>query len=223
MTVPPAASVVVLVRASGYAALTVSTVTEFPRCDGLSITEVPHPSGHNHSWGRDRGQLRDSRDGILGNAGAGTVVSGRSRTRRRRVLFGQYLVSRASTRQLEVQESAAHRAELKEADLKFLTIASQMEKAALIRPASGGTADDAVLDRLVDDLWLAQAVIDLAARTEPLRGFAHRYAFCLVQAVRGESAAASALRWPQAQFMDAAYDDMWPGQRRAPGASAAPR
>lgn len=53
-------------------------------------------------------------------------------------LFGQYLVSRASTRQLEVQESAAHRAELKDAVLKFLSIASQVEKATPTRPARGG-------------------------------------------------------------------------------------
>jgi hypothetical protein len=82
-------------------------------------------------------------------------------------LFGQYLVSRASTRQLEVQESAAHRAELKGSVLKFLSIASQVEKATLTRPGSGSTADDAVLDRLVDDLWLAQAEIDLAAEASP--------------------------------------------------------
>lgn len=138
-------------------------------------------------------------------------------------IFGQYLVSRASTRQLEVQESATHRAELKNAVLKFLGIASQVEKAALMRPVGDGTADDAVLDRLVDDLWLAQAEIDLAARSEPLRGSAYRYAFRLVQAVRGEIADPSALRGPQAQFMDAAYDDMWPGQRRATGDSVTPR
>ncbi|MGW6955263.1 hypothetical protein [Streptomyces sp. PAN_FS17] len=99
-------------------------------------------------------------------------------------IFGQYLVSRTSTRQLELQESAAHRAELKNAVLKFLGIASQVEKAALIRPISDGTADRAVLDQLVDDLWLAQAEFDLAARSEPLRGSAYRYAFSLVQAVR---------------------------------------
>ncbi|WTO33261.1 hypothetical protein OG399_43390 [Streptomyces achromogenes] len=138
-------------------------------------------------------------------------------------IFGQHLVSRASTRQLEVQESAAHRAELKSAVLKFLGIASQVEKAALTRPVRDGAADDAVLDRLVGDLWLAQAEIDLAARGEPLRGSAYRYAFCLVQAVRGEIADSAALRGPQAQFMDAAYDDMWPGQRRATGDSVAPR
>lgn len=85
-------------------------------------------------------------------------------------LFGQYLVSRAGTRQLEVQESAAHRAELKSAVLKFLGIASQVEKAALARLSSGDAAADPVLDQLVDDLWLAQAEIDLAARSEPLRG-----------------------------------------------------
>ncbi len=37
-------------------------------------------------------------------------------------LFGQYLLSRTSTRQIEVQESAAHRAELKNAVLKFLAL-----------------------------------------------------------------------------------------------------
>ncbi|MEV8318454.1 hypothetical protein AB0Q95_30280 [Streptomyces sp. NPDC059900] len=136
-------------------------------------------------------------------------------------IFGQYLVSRASTRQLEVQETAAHRAELKNAVLKFLGIASQVEKASLAGPVSDGMADNVVLDRLVDDLWLAQAEIDLAARSEPLRGSAYRYAFCLVQAVRGEITNSSALRGPQAQFMDAAYDDMWPGHRRATGDSAA--
>ncbi|WP_254648304.1 hypothetical protein [Streptomyces sp. GbtcB6] len=138
-------------------------------------------------------------------------------------IFGQYLVSRASTRQLDVQESAAHRAELKNAVLKFLGIASQVEMAALMRPVSDGAADGAVLDRLVDDLWLAQAEIDLAARSEPLRGSAYRFAFCLAQAVRGEMADPSALRGPQAQFMDAAYADMWPGRRRATGDPAIPR
>jgi hypothetical protein len=115
-------------------------------------------------------------------------------------LFGQYLVSRASARQLEIQESAAHRAELK----------------------NGGTAVDPVLDQLVDDLWLAQAGIDLAARSEPLRGAAYRYAARLAEAARGEIADASALRGPQVQFMDASYDDLWPGQRRAAGDSPAP-
>jgi len=115
-------------------------------------------------------------------------------------LFGQYLVSRASARQLEIQESAAHRAELK----------------------NGGTAVDPVLDQLVDDLWLAQAEIDLVARSEPLRGAAYRYAARLAEAARGEIADASALRGPQVQFMDASYDDLWPGQRRAAGDSLAP-
>ena len=115
-------------------------------------------------------------------------------------LFGQYLVSRASARQLEIQESAAHRAELK----------------------NGGTAVDPVLDQLVDDLWLAQAEIDLVARSEPLRGAAYRYAARLAEAARGEIADALALRGPQVQFMDASYDDLWPGQRRAAGDSPAP-
>lgn len=137
-------------------------------------------------------------------------------------LFGQYLVSRASARQLEIQESAAHRAELKNVILKFLSIASQVEKAALTRPPNGGTAVDPVLDQLVDDLWLAQAGIDLAARSEPLRGAAYRYAARLAEAARGEIADASALRGPQVQSMDASYDDLWPGQRRAAGDSPAP-
>jgi hypothetical protein len=138
-------------------------------------------------------------------------------------LLGQYLVSRASTRQLEVQQSAAHRAELKDVVLKFLSIASQVEKAALTRSDGGGTPGDAELGRLVDELWLAQAEIDLAARSEPLRGATYRYAFRLAEAARGEIADASALRGPQAQFMDAAYDDMWPGQRRAAGKPATSR
>ncbi|POX47692.1 hypothetical protein C3488_22855 [Streptomyces sp. Ru72] len=138
-------------------------------------------------------------------------------------LFGQYLVSRASTRQLEVQEAAAHRAELKNAVLKFLRLASQVEKAAFVRSSSADNSADPVLDQLVDDLWLAHAEIDLAARSEPLRGAAYRYAFILALAVRGEITDAFALRTPQAQFFDAAYDDMWPGQRRTAGESASPR
>lgn len=138
-------------------------------------------------------------------------------------LFGQYLVSRVSSRQLEMQESAVHRAELKNVILKFLSIVSQVEKVTLTRPSSDGTAADPVLGRLVDDLWLAQAEIDLAARSEPLRGTTYRYAACLVQAAGDEAADVSALRGLQVQFMDAAYDDLWPGQRRASGDSPAPR
>ncbi|MEU5689646.1 hypothetical protein [Streptomyces venezuelae] len=130
-------------------------------------------------------------------------------------LFGQHLVSRASTQQLEAQQLAAHRAELKEVILKFLSIASRVEKAALTGPQDSDSAVDDMLGQLVDDLWLAQAEIDLAARTEPLRGTAYRYAARLAEAARGEVADASALRGPQVQFMDAAYDDLWPGQRRA--------
>ncbi|KOY55290.1 hypothetical protein ADK59_25775 [Streptomyces sp. XY332] len=131
-------------------------------------------------------------------------------------------MSRASARQLEMQESTAHRAELKNAILKFLSIASQVEKAALTRPPGGGTAADPVLDQLVDDLWLAQAEIDLAARSEPLQGATYRYAARLADAARGEIADASALHGPQVQFMDAAYDDLWPVQRRTAGDSLAP-
>ncbi|WP_405662618.1 hypothetical protein [Streptomyces sp. RK9] len=138
-------------------------------------------------------------------------------------IVGQYLVSRASDRQVEVQESAAHRAELKGVVLKFLGIASRLEKAALARPDGGGTVDGAALDRLVDDLWLAQAEIDLAAGSEPLRGAAFRYASRLTEAARGEVTDSAALRGPQARFMDAAYDDMWPGRRRATGDPAASR
>jgi hypothetical protein len=132
-------------------------------------------------------------------------------------LFGQYLVSRASTRQVEVQESAAHRAELKAAVLNFVRIALHLEKAALTRSDAAGAAADSEIGRLVDDLWLAQAEIDLAARSEPLRGATYRYALRLAEAARGEMADASALRGPQVQFMDAAYGDMWPGRRRADG------
>ncbi|MGX1135586.1 hypothetical protein RKD49_007776 [Streptomyces glaucescens] len=132
-------------------------------------------------------------------------------------LPGQYLVSRASTRQLEVQQSAAHRAELKDAVLRFLGVAAQVEKAAPTRSDGGGTPVGAELGRLLDDLWLAQAEIDLAARSEPLRGATYRYALRLAEAARGEIADASALRGPQVRFMDAAYDDMRPGRRRASG------
>ncbi|MFF8973553.1 hypothetical protein [Streptomyces sp. NPDC014995] len=138
-------------------------------------------------------------------------------------LLGQYLVSRASTRQLEVQEAAAHRAELKNAVLKFLGLASQVEKAALARLGAGGATALAGLDQLVDDLWLAHAEIDLAARSEPLRGAAYRYAARLAEAARGGISDGSALRGPQAQFFDAAYDDMWPGHQRAVGDSVTPQ
>ncbi|WP_244190370.1 hypothetical protein [Streptomyces caeruleatus] len=138
-------------------------------------------------------------------------------------LFGQYLVSRASTRQLEVQESATHRAELKNAVLKFLGLASQVEKAALAPSGAGGATADAGLDQLVDDLWLAHAEIDLAARSEPLRGAAYRYAARLAEAAKDGISDGSALRGPQARFFDAAYDDMWPGHRRAAGDSVTPQ
>ncbi|MFD8826881.1 hypothetical protein ACFV1C_31570 [Streptomyces sp. NPDC059605] len=143
-------------------------------------------------------------------------------------LLGQFLVSRMSARQLEFQESTAHRAELKDAVLKFLSIASQVEKAVLGRPSGDGVAVDGFaidpeLDLLVDDLWLAQAEIDLAAGSEPLRGATYRYAAGLAEAARGGTNDTSALRGPQARFMDAAYDDMWPGRRRTTGDSPAPR
>ena len=138
-------------------------------------------------------------------------------------LFGQYLVSRSSTRQLQIQESAAHRAELKNVILKFLSLASEVEKAAFTRLRDGATGADPVLGRLVDDLWLAHAEIDLSARSEPLRGAAYRYAARLSEAARGELTDASALREPQVQLFDAAYDDMWPGHRRAAGVSTPPR
>ncbi|MFI6409960.1 hypothetical protein [Streptomyces sp. NPDC050548] len=138
-------------------------------------------------------------------------------------LFGQYLVSRVSTRQLEIQESAAHRAELKSAILKFLSIASQVEKAALTPPRAGDSAAGPVIGQLVDDMWLAQAEIDLSARSEHLRGAAYRYAARLAEAGSGGMADTSALRRPQVQFFDAAYDDMWPGRRRAAGDSRTPR
>jgi hypothetical protein len=137
-------------------------------------------------------------------------------------LGGQYLVSRASRRQLEAQQSAAHRAELKDVILKFLSIASRVEKAALPRPHGGDSAADQTLAQLVDDLWLAQAEIDLAARTEPLRGATYRYASRLAEVARGEVSDASALRGPQIDFFDAAYDDLWPGQRRAAQGLIAP-
>ncbi len=137
-------------------------------------------------------------------------------------LFGQYLLSRVSARQLEVQESAAHRAELKEAVLKFLSVASQVEKAALSRTEGGDRPVSEELGPLVDELWLAQAEIDLAARSEGLRGATYRYAFRLAGVALSEVVDTSELRLPQAKFMDAAYDDMWPGRRRAGRSAAQP-
>ncbi|MFG2847026.1 hypothetical protein ACGF12_28210 [Kitasatospora sp. NPDC048296] len=128
-------------------------------------------------------------------------------------LVGQYLVSRASTRQLAVQQAAAHRAELKDVILKFLAVAFRVEKEAA-RPPNGERAVGGVLDQLVSELWLAQAEIDLAARTEPLRGATYRYAARLAEAAHGGVAGASELGRAQVEFMDAAYEDLWPGQRR---------
>ena len=99
-----------------------------------------------------------------------------------------------------------------------------MEQAALARSAEDGSAAaDAELDRLVDDLWPAHAEIALAARSEPLRGTAYRYAARLASAATGGIFDGSALRGPQAQFFDAAYGDMWPGHRRAAGDSVTPQ
>ncbi|GAA1321335.1 hypothetical protein GCM10009647_054290 [Streptomyces sanglieri] len=132
--------------------------------------------------------------------------------------FGQHLVLRASARQLEVEQSAAHRAELKDVILKFLGVASRVQKAALARSGDDGGRDgdggqDGRLDELVEELWLAQAEIDLAARTEPMRGATYRYAFRLAETARGDDADAATLRGVQVEFMDAAYDDLWPGRQ----------
>ncbi|MET7619179.1 hypothetical protein [Streptomyces sp. NPDC005408] len=135
-------------------------------------------------------------------------------------LFGQYLVSRTNARQLDAQEWAAHRAELKEVILKFLGVAAQISKTSAADSRIGAT--DGVSDRIVDDLWLAQAEIDLAARTEPLRGATYRYALRLAATVRGEAVDVEALREAQVHFMDAAYDDLWPSQRRSAGRTNAP-
>lgn len=124
---------------------------------------------------------------------------------------------------LEVQESAAHRAELKNAVLKFPGLASQVEKEVLALSGTGGATADAGLGQLLDDLWLAHAEIDLAARSESLRGAAYRYAARLAEAARGGISDGSALRGSQVQFFDAAYDDMWPGHRRAAGDSVTPQ
>ncbi|MEU6146873.1 hypothetical protein ABZ848_41820 [Streptomyces sp. NPDC047081] len=107
------------------------------------------------------------------------------------------------------------RAELKDAVLKFLRLASQVEKAALACSGAAAAGAGAGLDQLVDDLWLAHAEIDLAARNELLRGAAYRYTASLAEAAKDGTSDGSALRGPQAHFFDAAYDDMWPGHRRA--------
>ncbi|MFJ5193805.1 hypothetical protein ACIQCQ_17050 [Streptomyces sp. NPDC088394] len=49
--------------------------------------------------------------------------------------FGQHLVIRASARQLEVEQSAAHRAELKDVILKFLGVASRVPTTPTGSPA----------------------------------------------------------------------------------------
>ncbi|MGF1430993.1 hypothetical protein [Kitasatospora sp. LaBMicrA B282] len=115
---------------------------------------------------------------------------------------------------MAVQEAAAHRAELKNVILKFLSVAFRVAKEASACLPNGERAAGGVLDQLVDELWLAQAEIDLAARTEPLRGATYRYAARLAEAARGEAPGASELGRAQVEFMDAAYQDLWPGQRR---------
>jgi hypothetical protein len=124
-------------------------------------------------------------------------------------LFGQRLTARASARQLDAQQTAAHRAELKEVILRFLGIAFRVNKAALVRVNEDGGEDAAFAD-LVEELWLAQAEIDLAASTEPLRGAAYRYALSLIDG----GPDAETARLAQIEFMDAAYNDLWPGKRR---------
>ncbi|MEL5957878.1 hypothetical protein AADR41_24480 [Streptomyces sp. CLV115] len=124
----------------------------------------------------------------------------------------------------EVEQLAAHRAELKDVILKFLGVASRVQRAALAR-SDGDSGQDGDggrggrLDELVEELWLAQAEIDLASRTEPLRGAAYRYAFRLAETARGGAADAATLRGVQAEFMDAAYDDLWPGRHRVTASS----
>jgi hypothetical protein len=66
----------------------------------------------------------------------------------------------------------------------------------------------------VEELWLAHAELDLAARTEPLRGAAYRFAARLTEASGGRDVDGDALHRAQVEFMDAAYADLWPGQRR---------
>ncbi|MCE0448257.1 hypothetical protein LT493_44825 [Streptomyces tricolor] len=56
-----------------------------------------------------------------------------------------------------------------------------------------------------------------------MRGATYRYAVRLAEAARGEMSDASALRGPQAEFMDAAYADMWPSLRRPDGDPGSPR
>ena len=136
-------------------------------------------------------------------------------------LFGQYLASRASSRQLEAQQSTAHRSELKVVILKFLDIAFRVQKATSALPHGGGGGADSAITELVEDMWLAHAEIDLAARTEPLRGAAYRFAARLTEAARGEGANRAVLHRAQVEFMNAAYDDLWPGQRRSAEGSSA--
>ncbi|WP_409471438.1 hypothetical protein [Streptomyces sp. HC307] len=129
-------------------------------------------------------------------------------------LFGQYLVSRASARQLDIEQSAVHRAELKGVILRFLGVAFRVQKAALADPPGEDREEDGTLAELVEDMWLAHAEIDLAAGTEPLRGAAYRYAARLTEAANTDAADRAALHQAQVQFMDAAYDDLWPGRQR---------
>ncbi|MVO90494.1 hypothetical protein GPA10_38540 [Streptomyces sp. p1417] len=137
-------------------------------------------------------------------------------------LFGQLFVSRAGAQQFEVEASAAHRAQLREAVLGFVAVALRVEKVAFPDSRGDGSVSGAgpapvaacVPGELLHELWLAQAGVDLAAGSEALRGAAYRYARCLAESAGGEASDEAVLRGAQVEFMDAAYEDMWPGRPR---------
>jgi hypothetical protein len=128
-------------------------------------------------------------------------------------LVGQYLSSRVSARQQDVQRWAAHRTELKASVLQVLGAVRRVQRAG----SSAGP--------VLDELWLAQEEVDLVAVSAELRGATYRYAR-QVTAVAGREPSASDpddMHRAQVEFMDAARRDLWPEQQRGqpPGGRSA--
>lgn len=116
-------------------------------------------------------------------------------------LVGQYLTSRTSLRQLDLQQVAVLRAERKEAIMQFLSVVREVERLG-----------SDMTDRLENDLWLAQQAVDLVC-SEPVRGATYRLARHVVDtAQNGPSDLAPGQPAPDQmiEFMDAAYRELVP-------------
>jgi hypothetical protein len=82
-------------------------------------------------------------------------------------LVGQYLTTLNASRQARAERAAARRAERKEAIVRFLDVAQDVEK--LAEDIYNGFTDRKAADgRLTHQLWLAQKIVDLMC-SEQLR------------------------------------------------------